>query len=89
MALAGFIPVVGWAGRAVKGDKGIYSATRGISAAEHAMSAYKNVHTFSALEKTEMGIYGLISANGFSEYLTGKDMLGNELTEEQRNASLA
>lgn len=89
MALAGFIPVVGWAGRAVKGGKGIYSATRGISAAEHAMSAYKNVHTFSALEKTEMGIYGLITANGLSEYLTGKDMLGNELTEEQRNASLA
>ncbi len=89
MALAGFIPVVGWAGRAVKGGKGIYSATRGISAAEHAMSAYKNVHTFSALEKTEMGIYGLISANGLSEYLTGKDMLGNELTAEQRHASLA
>lgn len=89
LALAGFIPVVGWAGRAVKGGKGIYSATRGISAAEHAMSAYKNVHTFSALEKTEMGIYGLISANGLSEYLTGKDMLGNELTEEQRHASLA
>lgn len=88
MALAGFIPVVGWAGRAVKGGKGIYSATRGISAAEDAMSAYKNVHTFSALEKTEMGIYGLITANGLSEYLTGKDMLGNELTEEQRNASL-
>ena len=89
LALAGFIPVVGWAGRVVKGGKGIYSATRGISAAEHAMSAYKNVHTFSALEKTEMGIYGLISANGLSEYLTGKDMLGNELTEEQRHASLA
>jgi len=89
MALAGFIPVVGWAGRAVKGGKGIYSATRGISAAEHAMSAYKNVHTFSSLEKTEMGIYGLITANGLSEYITGKDMLGNELTEEQRNASLA
>ncbi|MED4040364.1 ribonuclease YeeF family protein [Niallia taxi] len=89
MALAGFIPVVGWAGRAVKGGKGIYSATRGISAAEHAMSTYKNIHTFSALEKTEMGIYGLITANGLSEYLTGKDMLGNELTEEQRNASLA
>ncbi|MEY8742414.1 ribonuclease YeeF family protein [Bacillales bacterium AN1005] len=89
MALAGFIPVVGWAGRAVKGGKGIYSATKGISAADHAMSAYKNVRSFSTLEKTEMGIYGLISANGLSEYLTGKDMLGNELTDEQRKASLA
>ncbi|MED3965856.1 ribonuclease YeeF family protein [Niallia taxi] len=89
MALAGFIPVVGWAGRAVKGGKGIYSATKGVSAAEHAMSAYKNVRSFSTLEKTEMGIYGLISTNGLSEYLTGKDMLGNELTDEQRKASLA
>jgi|GEM_PF-5580510 len=36
-----------------------------------------------------MGIYGLISANGFSEYLTGKDMFGNELTVEQQQNSLA
>ncbi|WP_235907161.1 hypothetical protein [Niallia circulans] len=36
-----------------------------------------------------MGIYGLIAANGLSEYLTGKDMLGNELTDEQRHASLS
>ncbi|MEI2467775.1 hypothetical protein [Niallia taxi] len=67
----------------------IYSATKGVSAAEHAMSAYKNVRSFSTLEKTEMGIYGLISANGLSEYLTGKDVLGNELTDEQRHASLS
>ncbi|MFP9128417.1 T7SS effector LXG polymorphic toxin [Niallia sp. BSM11] len=88
MALAGFIPVVGWAGRAVKGGKGIYSATKGISAAENAMSTYKNVKAFSTLEKTEMGIYGLLSANGLSEYVTGKDMFGNELTDQQRQASL-
>ncbi|UPO87356.1 T7SS effector LXG polymorphic toxin [Niallia sp. Man26] len=88
MALAGFIPVVGWAGRAVKGGKGIYSATKGISAAENAMSTYKNVKAFSTLEKTEMGIYGLLSANGLSEYVTGKDMFGNELTDQQRQASI-
>ncbi|MEI2466821.1 T7SS effector LXG polymorphic toxin [Niallia taxi] len=88
-AIAGFLPIVGWAGRAVKGGKGIYAATKGISAAEQAMSTYKNVHAFTALEKTEMGIYGLLSANGLSEYVTGKDMLGNELTEQQRQASLA
>jgi predicted ribonuclease toxin of YeeF-YezG toxin-antitoxin module len=35
-----------------------------------------------------MGIYGLVSANGFSEYITGKDMFGNELTEEQQKNSL-
>ncbi|TRZ40035.1 hypothetical protein CEQ21_03585 [Niallia circulans] len=53
MALAGFIPIVGWAGRAVKGGKGIYSATKGINAAEHAMSAYKNVRSFSTLGKKQ------------------------------------
>ncbi|MEI2401396.1 HNH/ENDO VII family nuclease [Niallia taxi] len=52
------------------------------------MSTYKNVQAFSTLEKTEMGIYGLLSANGLSEYTTGKDMFGNELTAEQRQASL-
>ncbi len=35
-----------------------------------------------------MGIYGLLSANGLSEYVTGKDMFGNELTDQQRQASL-
>ncbi|QGQ45598.1 hypothetical protein [Metabacillus sediminilitoris] len=39
-------------------------------------------------EKAEMGIYGLVSANGFSEYNTGKDMFGNKLTDEKRQASL-
>ena len=40
------------------------------------------------LEQTEMGIYGLISANGLSEYITGKDMFDNKLTDEQRQASI-
>lgn len=35
-----------------------------------------------------MGIYEFVSANGFSEYLTGKDMFGNELTVEQQQNSL-
>jgi hypothetical protein len=35
-----------------------------------------------------MGIYGLVSSNGFSEYLTGKDMFGNTLTEEPQKNSL-
>uniref|UniRef100_UPI003736D0CE hypothetical protein n=1 Tax=Metabacillus halosaccharovorans TaxID=930124 RepID=UPI003736D0CE len=34
------------------------------------------------------GIYGLASANGLSEYITGKDMFGNELTDIQRQSSL-
>lgn len=88
MAAAGFIPIVGWAGRALKGGKGIYSATKAINTADHALDAYKNVHTFTKLEQTEMGIYGLISANGLSEYITGKDMFGNQLTDKQRQASI-
>jgi len=35
-----------------------------------------------------MGIYGLVSANRFNEYITGKDMFGNELTVEQQQNSL-
>ncbi|WLR42624.1 hypothetical protein LC087_18405 [Bacillus carboniphilus] len=35
-----------------------------------------------------MGIYGLVTANGFGEYLTGQDMFGNPLTNAQRQDSL-
>ena len=35
-----------------------------------------------------MGIDGLIAANGMSEAVTGKDMFGNQLTEEQGQNSL-
>jgi predicted ribonuclease toxin of YeeF-YezG toxin-antitoxin module len=88
MAAAGFIPIVGWAGRIVKGGGAIYKTAKGMHAADQALDVYRTTKTFSNLEKAEMGIYGLVSANGFSEYLTGKDMFGNTLTDEQRQASL-
>ncbi|TXC89525.1 hypothetical protein FS935_16725 [Metabacillus litoralis] len=88
MAAAGFIPVVGWAGRIFKGGSAIYKTTKGVKAADQALDVYRNSKTFSNLEKAEMGIYGLVSANGFSEYLTGKDMFGNKLTVEQQENSL-
>lgn len=88
MAAAGFIPVVGWAGRIFKGGNAIYKTAKGMHAADQALDVYRTANTFSTLEKAEMGIYGLVSANGFSEYLTGKDMFGNELTEEQKQNSL-
>lgn len=88
MAAAGFIPVVGWAGRIAKGGGAIYKTAKGMHAADQALDVYRTSKTFSNLEKAEMGIYGLVSANGFSEYLTGKDMFGNELTEEQQQNSL-
>ncbi|MFJ8264818.1 deaminase domain-containing protein [Peribacillus asahii] len=88
MAAAGFIPVVGWAGRAFKGGKAIYSTAKGINAANHALDAYKTSKSLSILQKSEMGIYGLVSANGLSEAMLGKDMFGNELTDEQRQNSL-
>ena len=88
MAAAGFIPVVGWVGRAAKGGKAIYSTAKGMNAASYALDAYKTPKSLSILEKSEMGIYGLVAANGLSEATTGKDMFGNELTEEQRQNSL-
>ncbi|MDQ0861807.1 ribonuclease YeeF family protein [Bacillus sp. V2I10] len=88
MAAAGFIPVVGWAGRAVKGGSAIYKTVKAYNAADHALDAYKTSKSFSTLQKTEMGIYGLVSANGLGEAVLGKDMFGNQLTDQQRQQSL-
>ncbi|MBM7602805.1 putative ribonuclease toxin of YeeF-YezG toxin-antitoxin module [Metabacillus crassostreae] len=88
MAAAGFIPVVGWAGRIVKGGGAIYKTAKGMHAADQALDVYLNAKTFSNLEKAELGIYGLVSVNGFNEYILGKDMFGNELTDLQRQQSL-
>ncbi|WP_224771186.1 T7SS effector LXG polymorphic toxin [Metabacillus idriensis] len=88
MAAAGFIPVVGWAGRAAKGGSAIYKTVKAYNAADHALDAYKTSKSFSTLQKTEMGIYGLVSANGLGEAVTGKNMFGNELTSEQRENSM-
>ncbi|MGP4041760.1 polymorphic toxin type 15 domain-containing protein [Gracilibacillus sp. D59] len=88
LAAAGFIPIVGWAGRALKGGKAIYTVSKGVKTTDHVLDAYQNTKAFDILQKTEYGIYGLASYNGFSEYITGKDMFGNELSEEKRNQSL-
>ncbi len=56
MAAAGFIPVVGWVGRAAKGGKAIYSTAKGMNAASYALDAYKTSKSMSILEKSEMGI---------------------------------
>ncbi|CAI8787771.1 T7SS effector LXG polymorphic toxin [Priestia megaterium] len=88
MAAAGFIPVVGWVGRAAKGGKAIYKTAKGLSAADHALDAYKSAKSFKVLEQTEKGLYGLVAANGLGEYMTGRDMFGNKISEEQRKASL-
>lgn len=87
MAAAGFIPVIGWAGRALKGGSAIYKTARGINAVSHALDAYKATKTLDALKMTEKGIYGFIAANGMTEAATGKDMFGNQLTKEQRENS--
>ncbi|WP_458352340.1 T7SS effector LXG polymorphic toxin [Peribacillus frigoritolerans] len=88
MAAAGFIPVVGWAGRAIKGGSALYKTAKGLNTANHALDAYKTTKGFSLLQKTEYGIYGLLAANGLGEAATGKDMFGNQLTEEQRQNGL-
>ncbi|MFJ7744615.1 hypothetical protein [Peribacillus sp. NPDC097295] len=83
MAAAGFIPVVGWAGRAVKGGNAVCKTVKGLNA----LDAYKSTKAMDILKQTETGLYGL-SANGLGEAVTGKDMFGNELTEEQSQTSL-
>lgn len=88
MAAAGFIPVVGWAGRAIKGGKGIYAVAKGVNAADHALDAYKTTKSLEVLSKAEKGLYGLVAANGLYEFGTGKDMFGNEISDEQRQNSL-
>ncbi|MBE2978193.1 T7SS effector LXG polymorphic toxin [Priestia megaterium] len=88
MAAAGFIPFVGWAGRAAKGGNAVYKTTKGMSAAHHAMALYQTPKTFKTLEQTEKGLYGLILTNGMYEFTTGKDVLGNKLTKEEQQASL-
>ncbi|MFN6911885.1 ribonuclease YeeF family protein [Bacillus velezensis] len=84
MAAAGFIPVVGWAGRAFKGGKAIYKTGKTVNAAEHALDAYKTGKSLDILKMTEMGAYGLVASNGFTEAVTGRDMFGNKVSEEKR-----
>ncbi|MBY8911649.1 EndoU domain-containing protein [Bacillus sp. YC2] len=84
MAAAGFIPVVGWAGRAFKGGKALYKTGKTVMAAEHALDAYKTGKSMDILKMTEMGAYGLAASNGFTEAVTGRDMFGNQVSEEKR-----
>ncbi|WP_434704615.1 T7SS effector LXG polymorphic toxin [Bacillus atrophaeus] len=84
MAAAGFIPVVGWAGRAFKGGKAIYKTGKAAITAEHALDAYKTGKSLDILKMSEMGAYGLIASNGFSEAVTGRDMFGNKVSDEKR-----
>ncbi|MCQ9282527.1 T7SS effector LXG polymorphic toxin [Priestia aryabhattai] len=88
MAAAGFIPFVGWAGRAVKGGSVVYKTTKGMSAAHHAMALYHTPKAFKTLQQTEKGLYGLLLTNGMYEYTMGKDLLGNKLTKEEKQTSL-
>ncbi|MBK5501978.1 hypothetical protein JFU50_24845 [Peribacillus sp. TH14] len=87
MAAAGFIPVVGW-GRAIKGGSAIYKTAKGLNAGNHALAVYKTTKGCSLLQKTEYGLYVLTAANGLAEAVTGIDMFGNHLTEEQRQNGL-
>ena len=86
LAAAGFIPFVGWAGRAAKGGHAIYKTSKTFKAADSALDAYRTTESFDILKKTERGLYGLASANGFSEYITGRDIFGNPISEEEKQA---
>ncbi|AYK64670.1 ribonuclease YeeF family protein [Bacillus subtilis] len=88
MAAAGYIPIVGWAGKLAKGGKAVYSTSTAIYRADKALDVYKTPKTFHALQNSSKGLYGLASANGFSEAITGRDMFGNKISDEQRQNSL-
>ncbi|MBU5594936.1 hypothetical protein KQI76_07140 [Amphibacillus sp. MSJ-3] len=88
LAAAGFIPFVGWAGRALRGSKGIYATVKGVKALDTSLDIYKAANAFSMIKQVEMGLYGLAAANGFSDAITGRDIFGNALNAEQRSASL-
>ncbi|WP_445662410.1 ribonuclease YeeF family protein [Bacillus sp. FSL W8-0848] len=91
MGAAGYIPVVGWFGKGAKGIKGAYSmykAEKAVTTVDKALAAYRTPKTFQALKNSEKGLYGLAAANGFSETITGRDMFGNKISDEQRQDSL-
>ncbi|MCY9308779.1 T7SS effector LXG polymorphic toxin [Bacillus inaquosorum] len=88
MAAAGYIPIVGWAGKIFKGGKAVYSTTKAVYKADKALDVYKTPRTFSALQNSQKGLYGLATANGFSEAVTGRDMLGNKISKERQEQSL-
>ncbi len=79
MAAAGFIPIVGWAGRGLKGAKAVNSTIK----ASNALDAYKGAKGMSYIGNAEKGIYGLIAANEIKGNLTGTDYLGNEVSTDQ------
>ncbi|CAF1899097.1 ribonuclease YeeF family protein [Bacillus subtilis] len=88
MAAAGYVPIVGWAGKLAKGGKAVYSTSKALYTADKALDVYKTPKTFHALQNSSKGLYGLASANGFSEAITGRDMFGNKISDEQRQNSL-
>lgn len=89
MAAAGYIPIVGWAGRIFKGGKAVYKTTQATSAAVRAVDIYKTSQkSFDALKISQKGLYGLTATNGFSEAITGRDMFGNKVSKEQQEASM-
>ncbi|UNL88546.1 MULTISPECIES: LXG family T7SS effector endonuclease toxin YqcG [Bacillus] len=89
MAAAGYIPIVGWAGKLAKGGKAVYSTSKALYRADKALDVYKTPKTFHALQNSSKGLYGLASANGFSEAVTGRDMFGNKVSKERQEQSLS
>ncbi|MDY0404689.1 T7SS effector LXG polymorphic toxin [Virgibacillus sp. 179-BFC.A HS] len=87
-AAATYVPFVGWGAKLGKGVKGAYALGKTMRMTNATIDTYKTAKTMDYLHKAEYGIYGLTSANGFSEYITGKDMFGNELSEEKRKEGL-
>ncbi|MGD7043350.1 DNA/RNA non-specific endonuclease [Jeotgalibacillus proteolyticus] len=88
-AAAGIVPILGPASKVAKGGKAVFAVSKGSKAATAPLTAFKsNTQAFTRVSHAEKGIYGLVSANGLSGYFFGQDLLGNEVTAEQRTETL-
>ena len=63
MAAAGFIPVIGWAGRAFKGGKAVYQTGRAIQGVDHALDAYQSYKCMA-----EVVIHGIANNEPVDRY---------------------
>ncbi|MDG5471612.1 T7SS effector LXG polymorphic toxin [Jeotgalibacillus sp. ET6] len=88
-AAAGIVPILGPASKVAKGGKAVFAVSKGSKAATAPLTAFKSsTQAFTRVSHAEKGIYGLVSANGLSGFFFGQDLLGNEVTAEQRTEML-
>ncbi|MDG5471610.1 pre-toxin TG domain-containing protein [Jeotgalibacillus sp. ET6] len=88
-AAAGIVPILGPASKVAKGGKAVFAVSKGSKAATAPLTAFKSsTQAFTRVSHSEKSVYGLVSANGLSGFFFGQDLLGNEVTAEQKTKML-